>query len=682
MPEYMLTAPDGRKFKVTAPSPEAAAEAFKKMTPAAPRGPDPREGIGQAERQGNAFAGSFIEGMPIIGAPLKAGLDKAGAGIASMIYGVPYDEALANIQEGTKRNVEDNPGTALAGRVAGAVAPLGIAGMTATGARALGMTGPTLGGRVLNSALSGAAISGADTATRGGDMGDVATSAAIGGGIGGAIPALGAGLKAGYNAVKGGIQRATGSAGAADDMLARAFQADKAAGRVMSPADEAVAKQFGAPVYNVDRGGPTVKALARDVANKSPAAWEGLEDIASARFKTQSDRLVDVFGRITGGQLDDVAVKDTLRAAARKANAGAYGKAYANPRASAMWDDTLQNMTSSPAMQAAIRDVEKTSANRAVLEGGRAVKNPFTVGADGTLSMKPGVKPTLEFWDHVKRNLDALAEKAARQDGKTEAATYGGLARMLRDHLDAAVPEYRAARQGAAGFFQAEDAIEAGQKFFSGTRNLNEANKALAAMKPAERKAFAFGYAAEAAAKAKSLGDSRNALSAMFGSPEAREKLAMTFGKTQAAEIEAFVRVEDALDKTRKALGNSWTARNLMQAIGVGLGPTGIGAAGGGVLGALATGDVGGAAKGAVAGAVVGASRKGLQRVMAGADEKIMAEVAEKLLSQDPKVIDQLLRQVAGSRAHQQAVTALGSMAGALVRGGTVAIGASLAGQD
>lgn len=682
MPDYMLTAPDGRKFKVTAPSPEAAAQAFKKMAPSQPVGPDPREGIGQAERQGNAFAGSFIESIPVIGAPLKSGLDKTGAGLASLIYGVPYDEALANIQEGTKRNVEDNPGTALAGQVAGAVAPLGIAGMTATGARALGMTGPTLGGRVLNSALSGAAISGADTAARGGDMGDVATSAAIGGGVGGAVPLLGAGLKAGYNAAKGTVQRAAGSSNVADDMLGRAFAADQAASKVMSQADEAVARAGGAPVYNVDRGGPTVKALARDVANKSPQAWEGIEDVASARFKTQSGRLVDLFSKITGGQLDDVAVKDSLLAGAKKANAGAYGKAYANPRAASMWDDTLQKMTSSPAMQAAIRDVEKESANRAVLEGSKAVKNPFTVNADGTLSMKPGVMPTLEFWDHVKRNLDKMGQTAARQEGGSAASTYSGLSRMLRGHLDGIVPEYKAARQGAARFFEAEDAIEAGQKFFSGTRNLNEARKAIAAMSPAERKGFAFGYAAEAAAKAKSLGDSRNALTAMFGSPEAREKLAMTFGRTQAAEIEAFVRVEDALDKTRRALGNSTTAKQLLQAIGVGFGAPAIGAGAGGAIGALATGDIGGAAQGAIAGAAVGASRKGLQRIMSGADEKIMAEVAEKLLSQDPKVIEQLLKRVAGSQAHMNAISTFGAMAGALARGGTVAIGASLANQE
>jgi hypothetical protein len=169
----------------------------------APAGPDPRAGISDLERGGNAAAAGFIDSIPIVGPSIKGGLDKAGAGLASMIYGVSYDDALKNIQGGVERNIEEHPTAHLAGSVAGTVAPYVAAGGIPVAARALGMSGPTLGGRVLNSALSGGAISAADTGARGGDTGDVLTSAAIGGGIGGAVPALGAALKAGYGAIKG-----------------------------------------------------------------------------------------------------------------------------------------------------------------------------------------------------------------------------------------------------------------------------------------------------------------------------------------------------------------------------------------------------------------------------------------------------------------------------------------------
>lgn len=694
MPMFELQTPDGRTFEVDAPDMNGAVQALQgfasvneRMAPApAPQdvfsaaaeaagwqgGPKtelPQDmGFTPAEKRAASFGLGAVEGVPIAGPlAMRAGDALAGA-----------DEETAAQR---KRIADEYSGANLAGQVVGTVAPLAALGSTAIGARALGMTGKSLGGRALNSALSGMAINSADTAARGGDAGDIATSGALGLGFGAAIPMLGAGLKAGYNAIKGGAQRVSGSTTAADDMLARAFAQDKNVGKTLTAADEAVAKQGGAPVYNVDRGGPTVKALARDVANKVPTVWDNIDEVARARFRTQSDRLVNMFSKITGGELDDVAVRTELQRAARKVNKPAYEAAYSQPAARAMWDDQLQRMTSAPAFQEAIRDVERTSRNRAVLEGARAIKNPFVTAPDGTMTLPPGVRPTLEFWDHVKRNLDDLAKPTATRD-KATAATYGGMARMLREHLDSLVPEYKAARQGAAAFFGADDAIEAGSKFFSGTRNLNEARKVISSLKPEERKAFAFGFASEAASKAKSLSDSRNALNAMFGSPEAREKLAMTFGKTQAAEIEAFVRVEDALDKTRLALSNSTTAKQLLQAIGVSIGPAGAGAVGGGVLGALATGDVGGAMKGAAAGALVGGSRRGFQRIMAGADEKILREVAEKLMSQDPKVIDALMKRVAASPAHREAVTALGAIAGSLARGGAVASGAALANQD
>lgn len=70
----------------------------------------------------------------------------------------------------------------------GGAAALGPLGLTGTGAKLLGMTGNTLARQVGNSALSGAAIGGADAAVRGEDIGQ---SAEIGAGLGVAGPLVG-----------------------------------------------------------------------------------------------------------------------------------------------------------------------------------------------------------------------------------------------------------------------------------------------------------------------------------------------------------------------------------------------------------------------------------------------------------------------------------------------------------
>ena len=128
-------------------------------------------------------AGSFIEGVPLVG---STAIDLA-KNARSAIQGMTREEADQEFQA----LKEANPITATAGNIAGSIAGLAPLGATAVGGRLLGMTG-NIGSRMLYGAGSGAAISGADTLTRGGSLEDAKNAALTGGAFGLAFPAAGA----------------------------------------------------------------------------------------------------------------------------------------------------------------------------------------------------------------------------------------------------------------------------------------------------------------------------------------------------------------------------------------------------------------------------------------------------------------------------------------------------------
>jgi hypothetical protein len=137
----------------------------------------------------NAFTGGFIRDLPIVGPTIESGAQKAAAGIRSLIHGTPYQDELKAVGDYAKGAAENNPGLTMAGGVAGNITALAPVGMTAIGARALGITGPSAFARIGTGAVTGAGIGAADTAVRGGDIPTGTMIGAAGGAIG---PALGA----------------------------------------------------------------------------------------------------------------------------------------------------------------------------------------------------------------------------------------------------------------------------------------------------------------------------------------------------------------------------------------------------------------------------------------------------------------------------------------------------------
>jgi hypothetical protein len=137
------------------------------------------------------YALGLPEGVPLIGGALDKAVLNTSAALGSAISGRDFSGVKREMQGMRDYGRESHPIARTAGNITGAVASMAPIGATATGARVLGLRGPSLGARTLASSGSSAALSGADTLARGGSFEDAGRAALIGGGIGAVLPAAG-----------------------------------------------------------------------------------------------------------------------------------------------------------------------------------------------------------------------------------------------------------------------------------------------------------------------------------------------------------------------------------------------------------------------------------------------------------------------------------------------------------
>lgn len=412
-------------------------------------------------------------------------------------------------------------------------------------------------------------------------------------------------------------------------------QDTRVGGNKMKPGDFDSAQILGQPAVVADVGGETTKALARSAANTSPEARQALLKVTNDRFEGQAPRISEyVMGMGTGQNA--IATREQLQAAAKRVNRPAYEKAYAEAPGG-VWNDQLAQLAQAPDMAAAIKAATKTGANKAAAEGFRPVKNPFTVDASGNVTLTdPKVTPSLQFWDHVKQNLDDTIERYSRAGEKGARNDAIELKRQLVAYLDSIAPSYKEARQGAAKFFGAEDAIEAGEIFASPKARGSNAEYAriIAKFSPPEKQLFADGFISKLSDQIRETGDRRNVINTIFNSPAAKERVAMALGPARAKSLEAFLHTERIMDELRTAVqGNSTTARQLAEA----------GLAGGAVGGFLGGSDPRDISLGALMGAM---ARTGKTRI----DARVAQRVGEMLASNNPDVVKKAIGIAAKNR--------------------------------
>lgn len=578
----------------------------------------------------------------------------AGLGAATGIGGQrgEYEKNLSAQRALDEANMEANPIASIGGTVAGAaVLPIGAA------ARA-----PTLLGGVRAGAKVGAAQGAAYGVGSSPDLTDkpavltnIGEGAALGGALGAAAPLVAPAARSILNAtgipqtVRGFIApdqealRQIGmalesDAGTRASLMARRRAQGETMGAAersrmgLTPQEAGTALDNSIPVNTADYGGEATRRLARQAANISPEASDILRSETAHRFEGQQFRIADRLTRLGGG--DSTQTLEELQAAARRANKPAYDRAFAEGEAGS-WHEGLAQLAQAPVVADAIKGATRTGANKAAAEGFRPVKNPFTVLDSGEVRLtNENVKPTLQFWDAVKRNLDDKIETLQRSGEKSAARDAIELRRQLVSHMDQDFPSYSAARGQAARFFGAEDALEAGTKFVGAKGENSEYRRVIAKMNRPERALFAHGFMSEIERQVNETGVNRSPLiKSMFQSPAARERIHMAIGEGSARNLETALHVENVMDQLRTAVtGNSTTAQQLGDVFRHG------GLLGGGLH-------------------MVGAVKALMRHGAKGVDETVMQRVAEGLTSRNPEVYARALATVRRSPPLSRAFT-------------------------
>lgn len=549
-----------------------------------------------------------------------------------------YDEATKRERELNRAAEEQHPVASTLGSIGGAVIlPVGA------GAGAANLTGRMAAGAGVGAALGGAAGAGegqgaVDSVSR------AAVGAATGGALGGAAPVVIEGAVRGARALATPVANAVRGIRDVDSEASRrvvtALERDRgvdpqAASR-LTPNEFAASVQSGGPATLMDIGGETTRALARSAANTSPEGRAVLNRSINDRFEGQSGRVVDWL-RNTFHFPDAAAQQEALAQTGRTVNRANYARAYRDGDRE-IFSPELDRLMGSPAVVDAMRRAATSGKDRAITQGLGAMRQGVTV-ENGVVSFTRGrsgapTYPNLAFWDATKKELDDAASAAARAGRNGEAGVLGDLARTLRTELDAAVPSYQTARAGAARFFDAENALEAGQNFVGKNMTAAEARRALSQMTPQERQLFQDGFVSRYIEALNNVGDRRSILNQIAATPAAREKLNVALGPQRAAELEAGLRIEGIMDLARNAVqGNSTTARQLAE---LGLAGGAYGFSGGGLNPFTDPGAV-------VNAAIVYGAARGKNAI----NERLSRRVAEMLVSNDPRTITRGIQTIA-----------------------------------
>ncbi len=543
-----------------------------------------------------------------------------------------YDEAVKRERELDKTAQEQHPIASTIGEVGGAVAvPVGGS-----------LNAATMAGRVGRGAVAGGVYGAVSGVGEGEGAADSASRGTMGAGLGAAAGAAAPIVMRGVEAAGSGIARA------AEPFLNsfRGFRdPDAEAGRRvvsairrdvnnndagLTAAEFAGARAEGQPVAVMDVGGETTRALARSAANTSPEGRSVLERTINDRFEGQTGRVTDWLNR-TFNYPNAHAQQQAIDQVERVVNRAGYQRAYAAGDRDII-SPQLEQLLGAPAVGQAMAKAVESGKNRSITQGFGAFNPPVTI-ENGVIRFNRapnGVpqSPNLQLWDYTYRELRDAGQAAFRAGRNEEGGALTSLAQTLRGELDRIVPEYGRARSAAARFFQAENAMEAGQNFVAQNFGNRQAREAVAGMTPIERQLFQDGFVSRYVETIQRSPDRRSILNKLANSPQEREKLEIAMGPQRARELETFLRVEGVMDLARGAVqGNSTTVRQLVEA----------GLAGGVGYGAT-TGDwspqsvftaafVGGVARGAA------------NRVNQRIDQNVARRVADMLASPDPAML-------------------------------------------
>ncbi len=567
-----------------------------------------------------------------------------------------YDATVARERGIDQAAQQQHPIASTAGSLGGALAlPLGAA-----------LNGATLPARIGRGIAVGAGTGAAYGAGEGTTPEDRAAQALVGGGLGGlvgglAAPVVETGAKIVGTALSkpiSVIRSAINPEAAASRAVGRAFQdatrTDPGAVSRLNPNELTPS----GPQTVLDTLGGQGRDLARSAANLSGEARDTLNASLNDRYVAQTGRFIDWLNK-TFNFPNAHAQQEAIDQVERTVNRAAYRKAYQEGD-KPIWSPELERLAGSPAVENGVKAAVRNGKDRAVTQGFGGFRVPFTVTDDGRLVFNRGPNgaptyPNLQFWDYARREISDAASAARRAGRNEEAQRLGSIASALNSELDRLVPSYKQARAGAAGFFGAENALEAGQNFVGQNFAIPAVRAALGKMTPTERKLFQDGFISRYIETINKIPDRADVVRRIYNSPEAREKIKLVVGPQRAAELEAMLRVEGIMQSGLRAVqGNSSTVQQYAQ--------LGLASAAGGAIGAGSGSALGyDPTMSGIVGALTAAGKRGV-------DRRVAEHIARMLVSKDPNVLNRGISMIARS---QKLMAALRSADAASVRIGS-----------
>lgn len=591
MPTYEITAPDGRKFRVTAPEgasqDDVLAYAQKQMgKPEESAVSSTRKflsGASEAARQGltlglsdeiQAAMDAGIQGGENL---VRSGLRGLGADVSpGMPMGEKYDQSLARQRGEMKEFDEAHPIISMGANIVGGLAVPG--GALAKGAAKT--AGPATS-MLAQAAESPVIQRGLEIAGRYASKVPAALRPIAAGGAGGAVTGFNAG-EGGFderaaNAVQGGmiggafgalaplaVKGVSGIMGAVDEIVpanvkeTAVRKIEKALGRdKLTPADLAAKLEASPELIPAAAGGRNLKALADVVVTRPGESGQRADKIAEALADQASIKASDDLrkGLGTSGEFyDTIASLDTAK---RAAAAPLYEKAYSAQ--GNVWSDDLKKLADRPSVKAAMSKAYRIAAEEDV--------NPTALGLDlneaGDVVLSK--VPSMRTLDYIKRGLDDVVEgyrdpTSGRLNLNTEGRAVNDTLRQWVKALDDANPDYKAARDAWAGPTRAQAAMRDGEDFL--TMRPQEIAEKLKDLGASERDYYRLGVERRILDVIENTRDGADVFKRLIGNERKRSQLKALFPSTD--DFDAFIKAAndriDTYNTLSKIRGGSPTA--------------------------------------------------------------------------------------------------------------------------
>lgn len=575
MPAFVVTSPEGKKFRVNAPdgaTPDEALEYARSQFSAAsnnqgisaPQEPDTKKA--QEPTALESIAVGSLKGLQnirgTIGRGVERGLNALGLNVGeNQKLDKELLDAMFTARYGKGVNLA-NAAELITGTGLSLATPASIAKNPASLSK-LARLANTAGSAALQGATSNALTSGGEDFTE-----DAAEGAALGA-LGG-LAFSGIGKGASYLVNKISDKAAKSSAIASNEI-------GKSGGKAFRLIEEKLRKDYPDPkdfkkALNqyfstkgeslIERGKDSVGNLAEG-AGVYPSGAKAATEFFKDKVSNASDVLKDASSRAISSSKNYYDTLDNIVEEGRKKAAPLYAEAFRSnpsvgspliskilrtPEGKSALSEAVKNMQNEMALVAR-PDPELTEIMREMVNLG---KMDYSKGG-----VASGLK--LKTLDYVKKAMDSTIDRAYKNGDAGEARRIIGLKKALVDEMDVsdASGAYVKARKTSGDYLSNKDAIEAGSNFLKDDKEI--VKRYYDSFGPTERKSYKAGVIKSISDKIDNSFDGAN-VARLFNKSSTRDKLESILNKKEYAALMEKANSVDKIYKLRNQItGNSRT---------------------------------------------------------------------------------------------------------------------------